>query len=270
MHRKANTTIIGRMTPWERQMGRFLRSPDGHPEGGAEAPAAAAETPAAADAAAGAETPAPDDAASGGAGADAVGDASPGDAADGAEGAADEGEGTSGDAPAAEAAPFEGLTPPEGFAALDAEALAAATPLLRSLGVETTEQAQDAVNQFGPIISSIVERAVTSAADTAKANQADLVKSWADEVRADPAIGGGNYDRTVANNAVVLDTFFSEGFRKYLDVTGLGNHPEMVKGLANIHKQVETGAIHLGAATPQQRAPHQKLYDPVYDGPQAT
>lgn len=246
---------------------RILRAPEG--DGGGAAPVDGAPTPdATADA--GQDTSA-DGAANGGAADDGATDdaASPGDGDAGAkDGAADDGDGTSGDAPAAEAAPFEGLVPPEGFASLDAEALKAATPILRGLGVDTPERAQEVVNEFAPVIQGLVERAVLANAESAKTAQADLAKAWADETRADPEIGGGNYDKTVANNALVLDTFFSPEFREYLDVTGLGNNPAMVKGLAKIHAQIEQGSIHLGGAAPAKKEMHQKLYDPAFDGPQ--
>lgn len=241
---------------------------------GADGGAPAAATDAAALDAAGiapADEAAPADAPADEAGAGATDDAaSPGDGEAGDDkGTTDEADAASGDAAAAEVVPFEGLVAPEGFASLDAEALTAATPILRELGVDTPERAQEVVNQFAPVLAGMVERAVAANHEAVRTAQVELAASWANEVKADPVIGGGNYAKTVADNAVVLDTFFSTEFREYLDVTGLGNHPAMVKGLHAIHSQIEQGTIHIGAAEAAKLQPHQKLYDRVYDGPQA-
>lgn len=243
-------------------------APDGV-EGGADAPAAA-EAPVA-DAVA---TETPSDAGDAAPAGSILGDAaSPGDgdAGDKGEGAAADADAASGDAADAEAAPqpYADLTAPEGYASIDADALAAATPLMRQFGVPD-DKAQEFINGAAPIISSMVERGVAAAAEAGKLAQAELVKAWADEVRADPALGGANYDRTVASAAKVLDTFFDPEFREFLTITGLGNNPSMIRGVAKIASQIEEGSIHLGGATPKELQPHQKVYDPVYDGPQPT
>lgn len=270
MTRKINNfSALGRMTPWERAMGRYMRAPD-HDAGGGDAAAAAADTAApdaAADAAAAAaaDTPADDAGAADAAADDAAGSilgdaASPGDDAAGEEGAADDADAASGDAAQAEVVPFEGLAPPEGFEALDTEALAAATPILRGLGIETTEQAQEVVGQFAPIIQSMVEKAVTANATAAKQAQVDLARTWADETRADPELGGANYDKTVADAARALDQFFSPEYREFLTITGLGNNPEHVRGIAAIGRAIGEGTIHLGGAGDLKLEPHEKLY----------
>src|SRR5690606_37545583 len=129
--------------------GRYLRSEDGHPDAAptVDAPAApVADAPVV-------DAPAPDAPADtsilGDAGAEKPVDAPAADAdadkaeGDGSEGAEGEGE---------EVTPYTELAPPEGFEALDTEALAAATPLMRAFGVPD-DKAQDFINQAAPIIS---------------------------------------------------------------------------------------------------------------------
>lgn len=270
----ANTTVIGRRTALERQYGRLLRDPEEHPD--AAAPAAPADAPAAD--AEGAETlpPSPP---SGEAEADAgsiLGDAaSPGsgEGEGGEAGAADDANASSGDDATAEAAPFEGLTAPEGFEALDADALAEATPILRGLGVETTERAQEVIGQFAPVLKGMVERAGAAQIEAQRAAQAELSREWAQEVRSDPELGGANYDRTVALSARAKEQFFSgeegEAFREYLAVTQLGNHPAMIRGFARIGAAISDGSIVVGDSTGSRpAAAHEKLYDPIYQGRQ--
>lgn len=253
------------MTASELALGRFLRAPEGH-DAAPAAPADGAVTdPAPVDGAVEASTD----------GGSILGDAvSPGsgEAEAGEGGAAVEGEAPSGDAADPEAAPadapYEGLVAPEGFAALDTEALAAATPILRGLGVETPERAQEVVNQFAPVIGGIVERAVSASAEAGRAEQARIAQGWADEIRNDPTLGGANYERSVAASAEVLDTFFDQDFRDFLNVTKLGSNPAMMRGILNIHSQIQQGTIHLGGTAPRELSTSQKLYGTAFDGPQ--
>lgn len=265
----ANTTIIGRRTALERQYGRLLRDPNEHPDAAApaapEAPEAGAETPPADDGA-----PHTEEAGS------ILGDAaSPGsgEGEGGEEGAADDANASSGDDATAEAAPFEGLTAPEGFEALDTEALAEATPILRRMGVTTSEEAQERINEFAPVLQGMTTRILDRAAEAQRTAQADLSRQWAEEVRADPEIGGANYDRTVAMSAQAMERFFpgdqGKEFREFLAVTQLGNHPSMIRGFASIGAAISDGSIVIGDSTGSRpAAAHEKLYDPIYQGRQ--
>lgn len=168
--------------------------------------------------------------------------------------------------PVAADAPFEGLTPPEGFAALDAEALTAATPLLRGLGVTDTAGAQKAINDFAPIFEGMVTRASTAAAEKAEQDRAALVQQWEAEVKADPEIGGANYDKTVALSAKVLDKFFTEEDRAFLTASGLGNNPGLVRAFAKMGAAISDGPIHVGGAAAPSKG--HVLYDDAFLPPE--
>jgi len=167
--------------------------------------------------------------------------------------------------PASEAAPYEGLTPPEGFEALDTDAIAAATPLMRAFGV-ADDQAQDFINQAAPVITGMIERATTAAAEAQAEQQAALRTEWANTVKADPELGGANYDKTVSMAAVALDKFFDEDTRKMLNVTGLGNYPGVVKGWAKIGAHFADGEIVTGESAPLTKA--HPLYDQKFLPPE--
>lgn len=162
------------------------------------------------------------------------------------------------EAAAVEATPYEGLTPPEGFAALDADALVAATPLMRAFGV-ADDKAQDFINQAAPVLTGMVERAVTAAQEATVTRQAEMATEWAGAVKADPEIGGARYERTVALAAQGLDKFFNGDFRAFLTASGLGNHPEMVRGFAKIGEHFADGEIVTGEPSPVGKA------HPLYD-----
>lgn len=198
---------------------------------------------------------------------DAAKGADDGSAADG-DGAADE---TAGDpvadpeAAAVEATPYEGLTPPEGFEALDTDAIAAATPLMRAFGV-ADDKAQDFINQAAPVIAGMVERAGKAAAEAQLQQQAALRTEWANTVKADPELGGANYEKTVAMSAIALDKFFDQETRDMLNVTGLGNNPGVVKGFAKMGAHFADGEIVTGDPTPLTKA--HPLYDDKFLPPE--
>jgi len=187
-----------------------------------------------------------DDAAAGDAG-EAVGDGAAGEAGDGA--VAD---------PDAPPAPYEGLSAPEGTA-LDPADIEAATPLLRSFGV-ADDRAQEFLNGAAPVIGGIVERALSAASAQLETQRAETVRTWADQARADAEIGGARFDQTVASATLARDRLFSPEFKTFLDETGLGNHPEMIRGLAKAGAQLEQGSIHRGEGGQQDRTTAQKLY----------
>jgi len=270
---KIRNTLIGRMTPAERALGRFMRSPDGHPDA---APAAEADAPvdAAAEAGADAGAGADGDASAGSPAGTAPTDVASEDAADwgdgaadkpATEGATDEADAASEDGADAEVAPYEGLTPPEGFEALDTEALAAAAPLMREFGVPD-DKAQDFINRAAPVISGMVEKALTQAAEAQETARIELSRQWAEETKADPEVGGAKYDESRALAAKARDAFFGDlpEFREFLTTTQLTNHPAMLKGFARIGRQISDGSIHIGDSTAKEDVPlAHKLY-PAY------
>lgn len=230
------------MSAIERAMGRYMRSPDGH-EGGE----GGADDTAAADAAAAEDT-------SNEGGSD-EGTVLGGDA-EGTEGAAEgaeEGQGDS-EAGAAEGPPEAyDLTAPEGMT-IDAETLAEADPVFRELGLNN-EQA----NKLVPIATKFGERIAAQAAEAANHTILSEVtaqrKAWVADAKADPEIGGGNWDNSVELSAKALDALgFTKGspFRSFLSESGLGNHPEMIRAFRKVGELVsedgdfvrgDTGAV---------------------------
>lgn len=264
---RANTTIItktalrclGRMTPMERAAGRFLRSDDGHPSApAADAPASdapAAEAPAP-DPVAAPAAEAGDDTILGAPKTDALADPAPADG----EPAADPVD----DAPAADA-PYEGLTPPEGFAALDADALTAATPLMRGLGLDA-EKAQTFLNDAAPIITGLIDKARDADAAQTKAQQEALRAEWAETIKADAEFGGAKFSKTVSDAGVFMDRFLDQEGRDLLNASGLGNHPSLVRAFAKAGMHFAEGEIITGEPAPVAKG--HPLYDDVFLPPE--
>lgn len=238
------------MSAVERAMGRYMRSPDGH-DGGDGGETGAGSADAVAEAA--------DNSPSNEGGSD-EGTVLGGDA-EGAEDAtqgAQEGQGD-GEAGAAEGPPeaYE-LTAPEGMT-LDTETLAEADPVFRELGLNN-EQAQ----QLVPIAAKFGERIAAQAADAANTAILNEVtaqrKAWVADAKADPEIGGANWDATTELSAKALDALgYTKGspFRNFLSESGLGNHPEMIRAFRKVGEIVSEDGDFVrgdtGAAVKQPR-----------------
>lgn len=269
-----NPRLINRlaMSPVERAMGRLMRAPDGHGDGGAPAApaddAAPAQDPAAVtdtgatDATAQAQGDQQQGAGDGDAKADGdegsfLGAAGQGEGQEGAEGEGEKDAG--GDEGAAAGAPekYE-LTPPEGFEAIDAALMGEAEPVLRELNL-SNEQAQKLV----PLVGKAIQDAVAKANDAGAQQVADLRKGWADAFDADPEIGGANRKATEAAAAKAFDHYGlkpGEGLRQLLDESGLGNHPDMIRFVARVGRDLAEGSFERGEIVPTPKTPEQKLY----------
>lgn len=211
----------------------------------------AVDTPAADAVAATADAPAADDTILGG---------KPAEAAEGDDGAdkpdADAGD----DAPGADE-PYEGLTPPEGFEALDAEAMTAATPLMRGLGLDN-EKAQAFLNDAAPIITGMITKAREADAAQTKAQQDALRAEWAETIKADAEFGGAKFSKTVADAGVFMDRFLDQDGRDLLNASGLGNHPSLVRAFAKAGMHFAEGEVITGEPAPVAKG--HPLYDDVF------
>lgn len=63
------------------------------------------------------------------------------------------------------------------------------------------------------------------------------LKAWESEAKADKELGP-KLQENVAIAAKAIAKFFSPEFKGFLDASGLGNHPEMIRGLLAIGRQI--------------------------------
>lgn len=265
---KLNNTMWGfsRATAAERRLGRFLRSDEGHADAAAAdadgAAAAAATDDAAGATDDGAVDKAADTAAEQAGGDDAegtvIGDAKAPGQADPKDGEAAEGDADK-DGDAEDVKPYDGLVPPEGFEALDADALAAATPLMRKFGV-ADDQAQDFINEAAPVIKSMIERGLAAAQEAQRQNHAEIERGWVAEMQSHPEFGGQNFEQSKTFVARALDSYFPAEFRQFLNESRLGQHPAMFEGLVKIGKEIAEDTVDIPGAAGQRGRGH-----PVYD-----
>lgn len=240
-----------RMTPMERRAGRFMRAPD-HADAD---PAPVDPTPA--DPAAADPAPAGEEGKDDGStllGGSAEGEETP------AEGDKDpEGKDGEEEAPAPAGAPekYE-LSAPEGQE-FDAASFEAVEPIFREIGL-SNDQAQKLVAAYGEkIMPALAERAKTQLETQAAATR----KEWSDAFHNDPDLGGANKDRTLADAARAFDHYGmkkGEGFRQMLDESGLGNHPDLIRFVARVGRDLDEGGFERGGAVTQPKTPEGKMY----------
>lgn len=119
---------------------------------------------------------------------------------------------------------YDDLVMPEGVE-LDKELLGALTPAFKDLFL-TKEQAQLLTDKF-------IEHQRSAAAKTAQ-GWAETVAGWADTARADPEIGGAKWDATVAASIRAVEKLGSPELKSYLQASGGGNHPELIRIFAKV------------------------------------
>lgn len=114
------------------------------------------------------------------------------------------------------------FTPPEGQE-LDANALAVFEPIAKELGL-SQEQAQKLVDIYPQIQRQQAEAWSKQVAD------------WGEQVKADKEIGGDKFNASVGAAQRALDQFGNTELREYLNASGLGNHPALVRFCAKVGK----------------------------------
>lgn len=139
---------------------------------------------------------------------------------------------------------------------IDTALLEKATPLFKDAGL-TNDQA----NKLAPLAMEIESRVLQQQADNFDAMKAD----WAKDAKADKEIGGAKFDASLGLAAKALDMLgFPKGseFRKLLDDTGLGNHPDMIRAFARVGAKVgeDSDFVRSDATPPAKRDPLAEQY----------
>lgn len=118
---------------------------------------------------------------------------------------------------------------------LDAEAVKAFEPIAKELNL-SNEQAQKLVDVYGgKIMPKLVEQQA--------AQWQQQIEQWAEQVKADKDLGT---DASIGAAQKVMDKFGSPELKQYLNETGLGNHPELVRIFANIGKAMSEDGLVTG------------------------
>jgi len=133
---------------------------------------------------------------------------------------------------------------------LDTEALKDFEPVARDLNL-TNEQAQKLVDAYPKILAGVQQR-------QAEAWQAQT-EQWAADVKADKEIGGDKLTTNLSAAQRAMDQFGTPELKEYLEGTGLGNHPELVKAFIKIGKAMSEDGM-VDGSNQGQRSAAEVLY----------
>ena len=106
----------------------------------------------------------------------------------------------------------------------------------------TQENAQRVLSEVGPAI----------AAQQAAAMKAQ-VQEWETQAKTDKEIGGEKFAENMALAKKGLDAHFSKDFVAWLNQTGLGSHPEFIRGMMKAGKLVSEDRVLTGGSGAQQQ-----------------
>lgn len=134
---------------------------------------------------------------------------------------------------------------------LDTAALEQFEPIARELNL-TNEQAQKMVDLYGTKIMPMVQQ------QQAEAWQ-KTTEQWAADVKADKEIGGDKLTANLSSAQRALKQFGSPELKEYLNGTGLGNHPELVKTFIKIGKAMSEDGM-VDGSNQGQRSAAEVLY----------
>jgi hypothetical protein len=118
----------------------------------------------------------------------------------------------------------------------------------------TTEQAQELLNHESEAISSYAK------AQSEAFKQA--VDGWKSTIENDKELGGADYAKNAELAKRVVDRFATEDFKKALNETGFGNHPELFRVFFKIGKAMAEDQLVMPGAqqAPKQRSVEDLLY----------
>ncbi|EOW1017307.1 peptidase [Enterobacter kobei] len=133
---------------------------------------------------------------------------------------------------------------------LDTEVLKDFEPVARELNL-TNEQAQKLVDAYPKILAGVQQR-------QAEAWQKQT-EGWAETVKADKEIGGDKLTANLSAAQRALDQFGTPELKEYLNATGLGNHPDLVKTFVKIGKAMSEDGM-VDGSNQGQRSAAEVLY----------
>lgn len=78
-------------------------------------------------------------------------------------------------------------------------------------------------------------------------------KEWVSQIRADKEIGGDGYAKNIEMAKRVVSKFADQKLIDELESTGFGNHPELVRMLVRVGKQMSEDSLVLPGARPAKK-----------------
>lgn len=129
---------------------------------------------------------------------------------------------------------YEFKAPEEGQE-LDKGALEVFEPIARELNLNN-EQAQKLVDVYGSKIMPAINKQLAE-------GWQKQTEQWAETVKADKELGS---DESIGAAQKAMDKFGSPELKQYLEESGLGNHPELIRIFASVGKAMSEDGLVTG------------------------
>lgn len=132
------------------------------------------------------------------------------------------------------------FTMPEGVE-MDSEMLAEFEPIAKELGLS-----QDKAQKLVDIQIKSLQK--LQAAHEIQQEEAfkEMTTQWATAAKADSEYGGAKFNENLSVAQKALKQFASEGLIEYLNSSGLGNHPEVIRTFVKVGKAISEDKFVVG------------------------
>ena len=115
------------------------------------------------------------------------------------------------------------------------------------------EQAQSLVD--------MQSKAMQDQQEQLKADHESTVDKWEADVKADVELGGDKYGENLELAKRGMERFFTPDFTKYINETGFGNHPEVIRGFMKIGQALADDKLVMAGAAGEVKSAEDTLYD---------
>jgi hypothetical protein len=121
---------------------------------------------------------------------------------------------------------------PEGLD-IDAEVMAGLTPVFNELGIDN-DGAQKLLDAYAPYMQTMM----TDAIEKGRSEFASKQASELEALKSDPEFGGKNWEENRQAAQMAVKQFSDPEMVQFLNDTGLGNSPQMIRMFAKIGKSI--------------------------------
>lgn len=117
---------------------------------------------------------------------------------------------------------------------LDESLQAMAVPVFKKLNL-TQEAAQELVGVYAQIAQQLDARSNEA--------HATMVADWKSQGQSDKEFGGANYAKTIEDAQGLIARYGDAEFKQFLEQTGVGNHPGLLRMLARVGKHFSESTV---------------------------
>jgi hypothetical protein len=139
------------------------------------------------------------------------------------------------------------ISMPEGFTVDE--------PLMNDFLAIVNNQELDGKERTNQLVG-LYAKAQTAASEANSKAWETMQTEWQETVKADPTIGGANFEGTMTKVGKLMEEFGNDELRQVFDLTGAGNNVHVVRFLAGLADKLTEGSFTPGnpASAPQDTA----------------